>query len=411
MAAGLYLIAAALISTSCARSTNPPAAPTIATPLDRVVRDVCDKRIVLLGEDANHGGGATLAVKTELVTRLIDECHFSAVVFESSMPEFVDASRAFAAGTGSPAHIADAIGGTWSVTGESDALIAALFERASRKQIVLAGLDGQLGATDLYVQTQLPDELAGYLDDPLRSACRGELQRYVQWNYDDATPFDDGARQRLRSCLTEIETVASARTGSPAAEAAEMATTLRSAIEASDPALSAPAGASARDKAMYQALQWHVHRLPPNSKIIVWCATVHAAKSLRDVPDLAELVPLGSYVHRDFGDAAASIGVSALAGSFGHRNRPSTELVKAPPDAVEARAFAGGASGDFAYLGRADLVRYGRSTARALDYSKLTDAPWSEIIDGLLVLREERVPSFVHDPKPRRAAAFSRSAR
>jgi hypothetical protein len=49
-----------------------------------------------------------------------------------------------------------------------------------------------------------------------------------------------------------------------------------------------------------------------------------------------------------------------------------------------------------------DLVQYGSSTARALDYSKLTDAPWHEIIDGLLVLREEHPLTYVHDPKPRR---------
>jgi hypothetical protein len=31
-------------------------------------------------------------------------------------------------------------------------------------------------------------------------------------------------------------------------------------------------------------------------------------------------------------------------------------------------------------------------------------APWHEVIDGLLVLREEHPLKIVHDPKPRRAA-------
>ena len=30
-------------------------------------------------------------------------------------------------------------------------------------------------------------------------------------------------------------------------------------------------------------------------------------------------------------------------------------------------------------------------------------APWHEVIDGLLVLREERPLTVVHEPKPRRA--------
>lgn len=377
---------------------------TAATPLDRVVRDVCNKRVVLLGEDSHHGGGGTLAVKTVLVSRLIDECGFSAVAFEASLAEFVDLNRAFAAGEASPAYVADAIGGLWSVAGESDPLISALFERALRKRVVLAGLDGQIGSTNLYAQTGLADELAGYLADPRRSACQAELRRYARWQYDDASPFDDATRVRLRGCLTEIKTAVSERARStPADEAAAMAIAWQSAIEASDPALSRSAGFNARDRAMYQALQWHVARLPRGSKIIVWCATLHAAKSLRGVPGLAELVPLGSYVNRDFGDAAAAIGVSALGGSYGRGKASATELSPAPADSLEARAFTGDGSSDVGYLGRADLAQYGPGTARPLDYGKPMAAPWHEVIDGLVVLREEHPLKAVHDPKPRRA--------
>ena len=108
-------------------------------------------------------------------------------------------------------------------------------------------------------------------------------------------------------------------------------------------------------------------------------------------------------MHRDFGDAAAAIAVSALGGSYGRGKAPATVLVPAPAASLEARAFTSDGSSDVGYLGRADLVQYGPSTARALDYSKLTDAPWHEIIDGLLVLREEHPLTYVHDPKPRRA--------
>ena len=388
------------------------ATATAATPLDRVVRDVCNKRVVLLGEDSHHAGGGTLAAKTVLVSRLIDECGFSAVVFEASLAEFVDLNRAFAAGKASPAHIADAIGGLWSVAAESDPLISALFERASHKHVVLAGLDGQVASTNLYVQTGLAGELAGYLADPRRSACQAELQRNARWQYDDASPFDDGARVRLRGCLTEIETATSGRARSTAAdEAAAMAIAWRSAIEASDPALSRSAGFNVRDRAMDQALQWQVARLPRDSKIIVWCATVHAAKSLRNVPGSADLVPLGSYVNHDFGDAAAAIGISALGGSYGRGKAPATELVPASADSLEARALTGEGSGDIGYLGRADLARYGPGTARPIDYSKPVAAPWQEVIDGLLVLREEHPLKVVHDPKPRRASPTAPTAR
>lgn len=419
------VVAAILATAICASCASPGAGPaatpatsshataTAATPLDRAVRDVCDKRVVLLGEDSHHGGGGTLAAKTVLVSRLIDECGFSAVVFESSLPEFVALSRAFAAGKASPAYVADAIGGLWSVAEESDPLISSLFERASRKHVVLAGLDGQIGSTSLYAQTGLADELAGYLADPRRSACQTELQRFARYQYDDASPFDDATRGRLRECLTEIKTAISGRPGrersAPADEAGAMAAAWQNAIEIADPALPRSAGFNARDRAMYQALQWQIARLPRGSKIIVWCATIHAAKSLHDVPGLAELVPLGSYVHRDFGDAAASIGISALGGSYGRGKGPATELAPAPADSLEARAFtgtvsSGNGSSDVGYLGRADLAKYGPGTAHPIDYGKLVAVPWSEVLDGLLVLREEHPLKVVHDTKPRRAS-------
>jgi erythromycin esterase-like protein len=121
------------------------------------------------------------------------------------------------------------------------------------------------------------------------------------------------------------------------------------------------------------------------------------------VPGLAEFVPLGSYVNRDFGDAAATIGVSALGGSYGRGKAPATELIPAPADSLEARALTGDGSSDVGYLGRADLAQYGTGTAHPLDYSKPLAAPWHEVIDGLLVLREEHPLTVVHDPKPRRA--------
>jgi erythromycin esterase-like protein len=123
---------------------------------------------------------------------------------------------------------------------------------------------------------------------------------------------------------------------------------------------------------------------------------------LLGVPGYAEFVPLGSYVTRDFGDAAAAIGISALGGSYG-RKSPGTELVRAETEWLEARALTGDGSSDFGYLARADLARYGRGTARPLNYNTPVTAPWHEVFDGLLVLRNEHPLKIVHDPKPRRA--------
>jgi erythromycin esterase-like protein len=408
---GLVVVSLAMvIAAGCAAAAPRAAAPRAAAgpraaapaPLDRLVRDVCDKRVVLLGEDSHHASGATLAVKAALVDRLVDECRFSAVLFEASLAEFVDLRRAFATGTATPAHVADAIGALWSTARESDPLVETLFGRGARRQVVLAGLDGQLGSTNLYAQTRLTDELVGYLAEPRRAACRTELNRYVGWRYDDVSPFDDAARARLGGCLTEVEAVIARRPRSePADEAAAMARATRTAVEANG--LPAPAAFDARDRAMYEAFRWHAARLPRDTKIIVWCATIHAAKTLSEIPTKSDLVPLGAHLHRALGDAAAAIGFSALTGSYGRPNKPAIPLDAAPAESLEARAFAGDGTPDLRYLGPAELAQRAPAAARAIDYNAFATAAWHEILDGMIVLREERPPVYVHDRTPRRA--------
>jgi erythromycin esterase-like protein len=175
-----------------------------------------------------------------------------------------------------------------------------------------------------------------------------------------------------------------------------MARATRSGIEANN--LSDTAGFNARDRAMYEAFRWHASRLPPNTKIIIWCSTVHAAKTSAN----GDAVPLGALVHRELGDAAAAIGFSTLTGSYGRPDKAATSLAAAPADSLEARAFAGDGAPDLRYLGWTELAQH-PAAARAIGYEAFTTASWHEILDGLVVLREERPPEYVHDRMPRRA--------
>src|SRR5690606_35852438 len=79
-----------------------PGIASAATALDRLVADTCDKQVVLLGEDSHHGSGGTMEVKTTIVRRLVDECGFSGVLFESQVYDFLDLERAFARGDATP---------------------------------------------------------------------------------------------------------------------------------------------------------------------------------------------------------------------------------------------------------------------------------------------------------------------
>jgi hypothetical protein len=68
---------------------------------------------------------------------------------------------------------------------------------------------------------------------------------------------------------------------------------------------------------------------------------------------------------------------------------------------LEGLAFASALPGTtLRYFDRAKLTALGPRTARPLTYQP-TDAAWASVVDGLVVQREERAPSFVPAPPVR----------
>lgn len=86
-----------------ARGHSPVSAgqPEETSELDRLVADLCDKQVVMLGE-AEHGDGQTWEIKTELVRALTGSCGFDSLFIESGMYDFLALDRAHAAGTATP---------------------------------------------------------------------------------------------------------------------------------------------------------------------------------------------------------------------------------------------------------------------------------------------------------------------
>lgn len=388
--AGLLFLQAASAFGAAAKSASPPGE------MDRLVRDVCNKDVVMLGEDAHHGSGATLETKAMLVRRLVDECGFSAVFFESPIYDFMDLERAFADKTATRVQVADAIGGLWSTTREADPLIAYLFERARAGSLRLGGIDPQFGsATSLYTQRRLADEFGAYLPDDRRKTCRYEIDRLGNWRYEGEHDYDDAVRARLRGCTDEIERAATQRGDAAALRVARMALNLRRYIDM-------PASPfNARDQAMYDNLAWLRARLPRAAKTVVWCATVHASKA--DIPGRPGAVPMGIHVQRALGDRAAAIGFSALGGGYAPMGSPEATLPPAASGSLEQRAFEA-PGGDLRYLDARKLAALGAIEARPLDYARPATANWAERLDGLIVLREERPVHRVRPARPQSLA-------
>lgn len=384
LAAAVLTLAASICS---GEGAGVDAAP--GHPLDRVVRDVCSKQIVVLGEDSNHGSGETIAIKAVLVRRLVEECGFPLVVFEGSFHEFLALEKRYAAGTATPQHLADAIGGLWSTTAEIDPLVTYLHDAATNQRLRIAGVDLQVaGATQRTTQKNLASWLTSPLAGARRAACHDAFDRLAVWRYDDASPYDASERARLQACVDDATQAIAA--GKGAEEARVMLDNMSSYLAMSD-----GNQFGIRDRRMFENLRWHLARTSPAPRAIVWTATVHAVRRSAN----GGAAPLGAYLHEALGDGMAAIGFSALAGAYAGLSMPQQDLLPADKESLESKAF-GASTDDLAYVDHDTLRGMGRLPGRALDYSESTAEPWSDMLDGLIVLRTERPPHRIRPARP-----------
>ncbi|MCL1049936.1 erythromycin esterase family protein [Shewanella abyssi] len=346
--------------------------------LDTLVSDVCNKKVVLLGEDANHGSGKTIETKTLLIKRLIEECGFSAVFFESPVYDFLHFEHAVSINTATEMQLAQSIGGLWSRTKSIAPLIPYLYNKSVKGQVKLAGIDSQTGANQPFLQNELPKRFSGYLQGDRQQACESELYRYLNWQYDDTHLYNDETLRRIAECATEAKT-----------KVDQMVTATSVTVEDKfmldnfTKYLAFPAGDyfNLRDQAMAENIAWHLSKLPADTKVIVWCATIHAARTLAP----SSRISMGSYVHQSIKGEVASIGFSALTGSYG-RSQSQSKTIEAAE--LETLAFVDSAK-DIAYFDKESLDRLGQISAHPISYNKPATKNWSLVLDGLVVLRQE----------------------
>ena len=400
----LSLLLLAALTGGCAARNEQPVAPGASqgtrgaqrtqsagppSPLNDLVRDVCDKSVVLLGEEAHHGSGQTLEVKSEVVKRLIEQCGFNAVYFESGGYEFLDLNRRLAAKTSAPEQVSDAIGGLWSVSNAIDPLVDFLYAQASAGRVRLAGLDPQLGqATSGYMKAKLPAELVQALKEPRRTECQEVISRRTNARFDAEHPDDEAARNTIVECFREA-----VGTGTLDPDLSALAS-------ATLTLLTNPPGRGrgweTRERQMAQLFRWYRERTPGVSKVIVWTANVHATRSAEVVG--VTVRPFGDELHAELGDKLAAIAFTALGGEYG-RSRIDP-IPPAPPSSLETQALAGGDDA-MHYVPKAALAKLGYVDASILNYDATTLAEWSLLFDGVFVLREEKPLTIDRGVTPR----------
>ena len=364
--------------------------------LSAATHALCHAHVAMLGESATHGDGHTLAFKVALVERLVDQCGFRSVFFEANQDEFIHLNHRIHSGqTSTPDDVLTAVGGLWKFYREFQPLAPFLLARAQSHRIVLGGLDDQLAQLGQdYANDGMLVELTDLLPDLERQTCSTALHKRVTYDYPASAPYSRADRTQIETCLAHIQTASTTNTSIKNEDREDREEQLEM-ISAAQRWVSRDFTSDAeamvnRDRSMFQTLEWLQRRLPKRQKTIIWAATVHIAKHADPTWGDHSGTNFGSFLHQEYGNRAASLGFSALTGSFrqGKGNFPA--MPASPPDSIEARALHG-TDADASYVGSAELntVRTAPGAFFRHSYQMLH---WSDFLDGVVVFRAEYPP-------------------
>ncbi len=353
----------------------------------RLLEDACGRRIVLLGESPTHGFGVSMRLKADLVRTLVERCHVGAVFFESGVYDFLKIEADLGSGRSvDPATLMAAVGLLWN-NADVAPLTSFLADRANQGHLVLGGLDDQIGR-GTYAQRSMAPDLVRPLDGDERTECLTTLRKHAEWQYTADAPYSLTDRSRILHCLDRI------RSKLPHSDTTDLAMTdsLARWLARDFPG---DAGAAqqfnARDASMFHNFQFLMARLPADSKVVVWTATVHSARDLTRVPGREGSRSLGSLIAHEYGSHLFSLGLSAYSGTFARTGQPPAKLPDPPAASLEAHALAR-VHEDSRYLAQHDLSELGAAPSRLMG-TAFVAAPWDRIFDGVVVIREERPPS------------------
>jgi Erythromycin esterase homolog len=374
---------------ACAQSVSNTSEDEAA--LNASMQGLCQTQVVQLGESATHGDGHTLAFKVALVELLVDQCGFDGVFFEANHDEFIRLNERLRSGQAVTSEdLLTAVGGLWKFYREFQPLAPFLLDRAKTGRVFLGGIDDQLGQLGQdYANVEMVADLTNVLPQPERQKCSAALHKRIYSDYSGAAPYSKADRSQILTCLSEMQMVTTADKTDQGADRQEM-------ISATQRWISRDFTSDAeyivnRDRSMFQNFEWLQSRLPKQSKVIVWAATVHIAKQGDPTWGDRAGTNFGSFVHRKYGAHAYSLGFSALTGSYRQGRQDIREMPSVPSDSVEARALHDDRA-SASYVGPAQLSAMGTLPGAFFRHSYQI-LPWSHFLDGVVVFRAEHPPS------------------
>jgi len=345
---------------------------------DGVLNAVCFKQVVLLGEAPSHGEALGFDAKARITDQLVARCGFKVVLFEAPIYDFLGFAMAVKTHTAKPDDLDNAIGRFWW-TRELAPWRGRLFEASTQGRLALGGIDDQVSITSHYAQAALPQLISAASSKTTATECRETVSRQLAYTYDAAHPFDDAEKLRLQQCARKAADAAAVNPSLDSTDRVMLENFARY-VDRQSPGVTMD-----RDESMYRNLVWYLDRLPAKTKVVVWTATVHAARQRGSLPAM----PLGARIAQRLGDRVGAVGFTAYGGQTSRAARPASAIPDAPPESLEATVTKGST---WAILDSKKLRAIGSISSRLL--GKFVADTWSDYFDAVVVVRREVAPTF-----------------